>query len=105
MTANRHFPCTKIAGSTIKFIVMKTLSCYSGSRDCVGKQLIGDVRIHLQQGLRPESSVSATNEYSTFEEACVYFIRTCGILEPEKYFAYFQPEIDRQLGLFEDKDD
>ncbi len=59
----------------------------------------------LQQGLRPESSVSATNDYSTFEEACVYFIRTCGILEPEKYFAYFQPEIDRQLGLFEDKDD
>lgn len=59
----------------------------------------------LESGLRPESAVSFATEFSTFEEAVVYFVRTCSIIGAEQYFGFLSAEIERQLRLFEGDDD
>ena len=56
-------------------------------------------------GQRAESFAVISEEFSTFEEAFVYFAGRCNIMEAERLFSFVKPEQDRQLGLFGDSND
>ena len=59
----------------------------------------------MEAGIRTEFFAEETDSYATFEEAVVYFVGRCGILDTAKYFAFLTPELNRQLALFEDQDE
>lgn len=56
-------------------------------------------------GFRAESRAEVTEVFATFEEAFVYFVNSCSILEAEKFFPFLGPERGRQLRLFREEDE
>lgn len=57
----------------------------------------------IEAGRRPESFTTHCEQFTTLEEAIVYFCTTCNIEGAEFFFGFMEAERNRQLRLFEDE--